>query len=70
MDYDTIALRRKHSGAWRLLSSDNVALTLGFLSRIFIDENVREIAETDLVNRLDDELYALNQRLGEDTYPK
>jgi len=70
MDYDTIALRRKHSGAWRLLSSDNVALTLGFLSRIFIDENVREIAETDLINRLDDELYALNQRLGEDTYPK
>lgn len=70
MDHDTIEWLRQRSGAWRLLSSDNVAFTLGFLARIFVDENIREISEPDLVDRLDDELYALNRRLGEGTYPK
>lgn len=70
MDHDTIAAMRRTSGAWRLLCSDNVALVLSFLNRVFIDENVREIAESELVNRLDDDLYALNLHRGADAYPK
>lgn len=70
MQYEDIdALRRNHP-AWRLLSAGNAPLVLSFLRNVFIDDNVREISATDLTNRLDDELYALNQRLGEDTAPK
>lgn len=70
MDHDTVARLREHSGAWRLLSSVNAPLVLSFLGRVFVDDNVREISETELASFLDDELYALAQRLGEDAYPK
>lgn len=70
MQHDEIASLQRLNPAWRLLSAANAPLVLSFLGAIFVDENVREIAETDLVNRLDDELYALNQRLGDGTYPR
>ncbi len=70
MQYEEIALLRSRSAAWRLLRADNAALILSFLGRVFIDENVRDISASQLTNRLDDELFALNERLGEGTYPK
>jgi S-adenosyl methyltransferase/Protein of unknown function (DUF3375) len=36
---------------------------------VFVEENVRSIASTELAGRLDDELYALNQRTPE-SFPK
>ncbi len=66
---DVEALRRRHS-AWRLLRADNAPLILSFLGRVFVEENVRTITAAALADRLDDELYALRQRLGEDAYPK
>jgi hypothetical protein len=70
VDYDEVeALRRTHP-AWRLLRADNAALVISFLGRVFVEENVRSISAADLIPRLDDELYALNQRLGEGTFPK
>lgn len=70
MDFDDVeALRRSHP-AWRLLRADNAALVLSFLGRVFVDENVRSISAAELTRRLDDELYALNQRLGEGTFPR
>ena len=68
--YDEIAALAKHNPAWRLLSAVNAPLILSFLGRVFIDDNVREIGEAELVGKLDDELYALNQRLGAGTYPR
>ncbi|GII32869.1 DUF3375 domain-containing protein [Planotetraspora mira] len=62
MDYEEINSLRKHSPAWRLLRADNAPLVLTFLERIFVAENVRSISATDLAGRLDDELYALNER--------
>lgn len=70
MDFEGIESLRKHSPAWKLLRADNAPLILSFLHRVFVAENVRSIAESDLVSRLDDELYALNERLGERTFPK
>lgn len=70
MEFDEVeALRRGHP-AWRLLRADNAALVLSFLGRVFVEENVRSISAGDLTRRLDDELYALNQRLGEGTFPR
>jgi hypothetical protein len=62
MDYEEISSLRKQSSAWRLLRADNAPLVLSFLERVFVAENVRSISATDLAGRLDDELYALNER--------
>ncbi|KPM50856.1 hypothetical protein ACG83_38270 [Frankia sp. R43] len=69
LDYDTVDLLRRHA-AWRLLRADHAPLVVSFLARVFVAENVREIAASALVDRLDDTLYALNQRLGAGTYPR
>lgn len=70
MEFDTLDALRRHHPAWRLLRADNAALVLSFLGRVFVEENVRAISAGDLTRRLDDELYALNQRLGEGTFPR
>lgn len=61
---------RVGSAAWRLLRADNAPLILSFLGRVFIDDNVRDISASQLISRLDDELFALSERLGEGMYPK
>ncbi len=65
MDHDTIALLRDTSRAWRLLRADTAPLVLSVLGQIFIADNVRTIAETDLLSRVDDLLYAANTMTSE-----
>jgi hypothetical protein len=69
---DEVAWLRDNSPAWRLLRADNAPLVLSFLHRVFVADNVRSISATELASRLDDELYALNQRHGDEgrRYPK
>jgi flagellar motility protein MotE (MotC chaperone) len=62
---DEIAWQRDNSPAWRLLRADNAPLVLSFLHQVFVAGNVRSISATELSSRLDDELYALNQRESE-----
>jgi len=70
MNYDEIAHLRSQHPAWALLRSNNVALVLSFLGRVFVDGNASGIPASDLAAQLDDELFALNQRLGEDAFPR
>lgn len=70
MDFDEVSWLRKHSPAWRLLCADNAPLIVSFFEKVFVEENIRSISATDLASRLDDELYALNERLGETAFPK
>lgn len=70
MRHDEIADMARNNPAWRLLCAGNAPLILSFLGQVFVDENVREIGEAALVGKLDDELFAHNQRLGAGTYPK
>jgi hypothetical protein len=70
MKYEEVAALRAGSPAWRLLRADNAPLILSFLGRVFVDDNVREISASRLISRLDDELYALNERLGDGAYSK
>jgi len=70
VDYDEIESLRGRSAAWKLLRADNAPLVLSFLGRVFVAENVRSISGSELVSRLDDELFALNERLGPGSYPK
>ncbi len=62
---DEVAWLRDNSPAWRLLRADNAPLVLSFLHQVFVADNVRSISATELSSRLDDELYALNQRESE-----
>ncbi|WP_433562085.1 DUF3375 domain-containing protein [Nocardia sp. CA-151230] len=63
------SLRKQHP-AWRLLRADNAPLVLSFLGAVFVEENARSMASAELADRLDDVLYALNERLGAGTFPK
>jgi Protein of unknown function (DUF3375) len=60
--YDDVAWLLANSPAWRLLRADSAPLVLSFLHRVFVADNVRSISATELASRLDDELYALNER--------
>jgi hypothetical protein len=68
--FDEISWLRGNSPAWRLLRAENAPLVLSFLDQVFVAENMRSIPATELANRLDDELYSLNERLGEHAFPK
>lgn len=70
MNYDEIDQLRTHHPAWALLRSNNAALVLSFLGRVFVDHNAGDVAASTLAGELDEELYALNQCLGEDRFPK
>jgi len=69
-DFNTLdALRLSHP-AWRLLRSDHAPLVASFLQRVFIVPNVRVMAQADLAESLEDELFALRESLGSDAFPK
>jgi hypothetical protein len=70
LDYDRLVVLRKQSVAWRLLTAGNAALMLSFFNKACVEQGARSIAGTELVERLDDELFALNERLGQGTFPK
>ena len=70
LDYDTLDRLRQNHPAWRLLRSDHAPLVASFLQRVFVTPNVRVMAQADLAEALEDELFALRERLGAQTFPK
>ena len=70
LDYTTLDLLRQNHPAWRLLRSDHAPLAASFLHRVFIVPNTRVMAQADLAESLEDELFGLRQRLGADAFPK
>lgn len=70
VEFEEISTLRTHSTAWRLLRAEHAPLMLSFFAKVFVDGNVRSISGPDLVGRLDDELYALNEQLGAGTFPR
>lgn len=70
MDYDDVEALRQSSAAWRLLRADHAVLIVSFLGRVYVDDNTGPLLFTDLSDRLDDTLYALNERLGAGTFPR
>ena len=70
LDFTTLDALRRHHPAWRLLLADSAPLVASFLARVFVQPNVRVMAQADLVEALEDELYALRERLGEGAFPR
>ena len=69
LDYVTLDLLRQNHPAWRLLRALHAPLIAGFLHRVFIVPNVRTLSQADLVEALEDELFVLRERQGEDAFP-
>ena len=69
LDYTTLDFLRQNHPAWRLLRAHHAPLIAGFLHRVFIVSNVRTLAQADLVEALEDELFVLRERQGEDAFP-
>jgi hypothetical protein len=70
MDFATLEeLRRRHP-AWRLLAADSAPLVASFLHRVFIAPNRRALPQAELVEALEDELFALRERFGAEAYPR
>ncbi|MPQ99597.1 DUF3375 family protein [Modestobacter sp. I12A-02628] len=55
---DLLAQRRNHS-AWKLLVADNAPLVIGFLDRVFLTPNVRQLPGPELTEALEDHLHPL-----------
>ena len=70
LDYATLDLLRQNHPAWRLLRSDHAPLVASFLQRVFVVPNVRVMAQADLAEALEDELFALRDRCGAELFPK
>ncbi|MDT8407622.1 MAG: DUF3375 family protein, partial [Methylococcales bacterium] len=70
LDYTTLERLRQNHPAWRLLRAQHAPLVAGFLHRVFIVPNVRNLSQADLVEALKDELFALREQLGADAFPR
>ncbi len=69
LDYATLEMLRQNHPAWRLLRAHHAPLVAGFLHRVFIGPNVRNLSQADLVEALEDELFALREQLGAEAFP-
>ena len=58
MDFLTLEALRLHHPSWKLLRSEHAPLIVSFLHDVFVLPNVRVMSAADLVERLDDALYA------------
>lgn len=70
MDYATLDMLRQRHPAWRMLRSEHAPLIASFLYRVFIAPNERVMAQADLEEALEDELFGLRERMGEDAFPR
>lgn len=68
--YTTLNQLRQSHPAWRLLRSDHAPLVASFLHRVFIAPNVRFLSQADLAEALEDELFALREQYGPETFPR
>lgn len=70
LDYDTLQQLQKNHPSWRLLRSDHAPLIVSFLQRVFIKPNTRLMTESDISEALEDDLFVLRERLGDESFPK
>lgn len=70
MSFEFLELLRKKNPAWRLLASSQAPFVAAFFYKEFIAENRRQIAEQELISRLENYIYYLNQGRDEANFPR
>ena len=63
-DYDHLLQLRKTHPAWRLLHADHGPFIVTFLDQVFREENNRTLSESQLIQYLEDFLYAHQQEFN------
>jgi len=66
LSFDTLMSMRKYNTAWRVLRADSAPFIISFFYKTFITKNRRAIKYSDLLSELDDYIYDLNQKFGEE----
>jgi len=70
LEADSLGTLRERHAAWGLLEYAHAPLAIAFLHRVFVVPNVRSISQPELVEALDDELYAVRAVRGEQAMPR
>ena len=70
LDHATLEAMRRQHPAWRLLVAESAPLVASFLQRVFVAPNVRGLSQSNLVEALEDTLFALREQRGGEAYPK
>jgi len=68
LDFHTLSALRAQHPAWRLLAAEHAPLVASFLHRVFIVPNVRVMPQSSVVEALEDTLFGLRERLGEQAH--
>jgi molybdopterin-guanine dinucleotide biosynthesis protein A len=69
LDYGTLDRLRQTHPAWRLLRAQHAPLVASFLQRVFVEPNVRNLSQADLVEALEDVLFHLREQRGAEAFP-
>lgn len=67
-NYETLELLRKNHPSWKLLNAQHAPFIASFLHRVFLVPNIRMMAQSDLKEALDDELFVLREKLGSEAF--
>ncbi|MGM0600715.1 MAG: DUF3375 domain-containing protein [Candidatus Rifleibacteriota bacterium] len=70
MDFQELENLKKSHPAWRLLQASYAPLIISFLYKVFVKPNLRIISQSELVAKLEDELFNLREIFGDELYPK
>lgn len=70
MKFEYLRALRSKNASWRLLASAQASFVAAFFYQMFIAENRRAIAETELLARLDDFIYEIHQYSGEEQFTR
>jgi flagellar motility protein MotE (MotC chaperone) len=70
MDFHELDNLKKNHPAWRLLQASYAPLIISFLYKVFVKPNLRVISQSELVAKLEDELFNLREVYGDELYPK
>jgi hypothetical protein len=70
LSYELLESLRQNHPAWKLLRSDHAPLIASFLHKVFLESNERFIEEANMVEALEDTLYALRTSQGENAFPR
>lgn len=68
LDYTDLELLWQNHPSWKLLRARNAPLIASFLYQIFVVPNVRSLPQSSLSEVLEDTLFSLRERYGDDAF--
>jgi len=70
MTYQYLTTLKNNHTALQILNADNFAMIVSFFDYAFKSNQIQSLKESEIISKLDDYLYALNQSFDEAKFPK